>query len=93
MHSYSQKIISSFAASRNAVPEEPKTVDQMNEAGKRISEAITKVSNTKNEYDQARDILYPSRYFTKKFILDIYLRNFRLLHGQFWTPKFMIYFC
>ena len=62
MHSYSQKIISSFAASRNEVPDDPKTVEQMNEAGKKISEAMTKVSNTKYEYGQARDILYPSRF-------------------------------
>ena len=63
MHSYSQKIISSFAASRNAVPDDPKTVEQMNEAGRKISEAMTKVSDTKYEYGQARDILYPSRFF------------------------------
>ena len=69
LHSYSQKIISSYAVSRNVFPDDPESIDAMQESGRRISEAMTAVHGTKYEYGQARDILYPSSGSTKDWVL------------------------
>ena len=69
LHSYSQKIISSYAVSQSVFEEDPPSIDQMNESGRRISEAMTAVHGTKYEYGQAREILYPSSGSTKDWVL------------------------
>merc|ERR1712227_36616 len=70
MHSYSQKIISSYAVSTTEFPHEPFSIDQMNAAGKAISDAMTAVNGVKYEYGQSRDILYPSAGTSKDYVLD-----------------------
>lgn len=72
MHSYSQKIISSYAVSKDEFPHDPFSIDEMNEAGKAISEAMTAVHGVKYEYGQSRDILYPSAGTSKDYVLDEY---------------------
>ena len=72
MHSYSQKIISSYAVSKTEFPHDPFSIDKMNAAGKAISEAMTAVYGVKYEYGQSRDILYPSAGTSKDYVLDEY---------------------
>ena len=68
-HSYSQKIISSFAVSREVFAFDPATIDLMNASGKLISEAMTAQHNQKYDFGQSRDILYPSSGSSKDWAL------------------------
>ena len=69
LHSYAQKILSSYAASSSAVPKDPESLSDMTEAGKRVAEAMTKVHGTSYEYGQARDSMYPADGSTKDWVL------------------------
>ena len=70
MHSYSQMIISSYAVSREVFENDPPSIDRLNEAGKRISEAMTAVYGVNYDYGQSRDILYPSSGSSKDWALE-----------------------
>ena len=69
LHSYSQKIISSYAASYSAVPEDPDSISDLTESGRRVAEAMTNVYGNKYQYGQARDIMYPASGSTKDWVL------------------------
>ena len=70
MHSYAQKIISSYAVAEEVFPHDPFSLDDMNKAGKAIADAMTAVHNVKYEYGQSREILYPSSGTSKDWVLD-----------------------
>ena len=70
MHSYAQKIISSYAVAEEVFPHDPFSLDKMNGAGKAIAEAMTAVHGVKYEYGQSREILYPSSGTSKDWVLD-----------------------
>jgi len=70
MHSYAQKIISSYAVSLEEFPHDPFSIDEMNASGKAISEAMTAVHGVTYTYGQSREILYPSSGTSKDWVLD-----------------------
>lgn len=70
VHSYSQQIASPYAIGYEELPNDPETIDQLEAAGKQISEAMTAVYGTKYIYGQSRVIRSLAAGTTKDFMYE-----------------------
>ena len=69
MHSYNQKMLSAWAVDYEVFPDAPISIDQINEAGRRIAEAMTAQHNVEYTYGQSRDIFYSSSGTSKDYVI------------------------